>query len=202
MIAKPTVSRDPQLARLRRSEGFMMNHLEDAPPSAFLRGSRRGAPAARRRWCRRVRREDGGSKSRRRLGIVYIPMGMNPAPWIPRAEGRIGELSTSLASLTPHLDHLTVVTNLEVRNSAVAGGNHATAGSAFLSCARAKRTEGSDFELGITIDQILARAVGKDSPIPSLEIGTDVIPQVGNCDNGFACVYQKPPVVVVGHRRS
>ena len=77
-----------------------------------------------------------------------------------------------------------------MRNSAVAGGNHATAGSAFLSCARAKRTEGSDFELGITVDQIAARQVGGDTPIPSLEIGTDLIAQVGNCDNGFACVYQ------------
>src|SRR5687767_11794101 len=76
----------------------------------------------------------------RRLGFVYIPMGMNPAPWIPAGDGRIAELSPSLTSLTPYLDHLTVVTNLEVKNSAVAGGNHATAGSAFLSCAKAKRT--------------------------------------------------------------
>jgi Protein of unknown function (DUF1552) len=126
----------------------------------------------------------------RRLGIVYIPMGMNPVPWIPSGEGRIAELSPSLAALMPYRDHLTVVTNLEVRNSAVAGGNHATAGSAFLSCARAKRTEGSDYELGITIDQVAAQQVGKETPIPSLELGTDLIAQVGNCDNGFACVYQ------------
>ena len=126
----------------------------------------------------------------RRLGFVYIPMGMNPAPWIPSQDGRITELSPSLAALKPYLDHLTVVTNLEVRNSAVAGGNHATAGSAFLSCARAKRTEGSDYELGITIDQVAAEHVGKATPIPSLELGTDLIAQVGNCDNGFACVYQ------------
>jgi uncharacterized protein DUF1552 len=126
----------------------------------------------------------------RRLGFVYIPMGMNAALWIPQAENRIGELSPSLASLAPYLDHLTVVSNLEVRNSAVAGGNHATAGSAFLSCARAKRTEGSDYELGVTVDQVAARQVGGDTPIPSLELGTDLIAQVGNCDNGFACVYQ------------
>jgi hypothetical protein len=126
----------------------------------------------------------------RRLGFVYIPMGMNPVPWIPTSDGRLTDLTPSLASLKPYLDHLTVVTNLEVRNSAVAGGNHATAGSAFLSCARAKRTEGSDYELGITIDQIAAREVGRDTPIPSLELGTDLIAQVGNCDNGFACVYQ------------
>jgi hypothetical protein len=126
----------------------------------------------------------------RRLGFVYIPMGMNPGPWTPSAQGRITELSRSLASLTPYLDHLTIVSGLEVRNSAVAGGNHATAASAFLSCARAKRTEGSDFELGITVDQVAARQVGGATPIPSLEIGTDLIAQVGNCDNGFACVYQ------------
>jgi hypothetical protein len=126
----------------------------------------------------------------RRLGFVYIPMGMNSVPWIPAQEGRITDLSPSLAALKPFLNHLTVVTNLEVKNSAVAGGNHATAASAFLSCARAKRTEGSDYELGITIDQVAAQQVGRDTPIPSLELGTDLIAQVGNCDNGFACVYQ------------
>jgi hypothetical protein len=126
----------------------------------------------------------------RRLGFVYIPMGMNPVPWTPARDGRITELSPSLASLAPYLEHLTVVTNLEVKNSAVAGGNHATAGSAFLSCARAKRTEASDFELGTTIDQVAAAQIGHDTPIPSLELGTDLIAQVGNCDNGFACVYQ------------
>ena len=126
----------------------------------------------------------------RRLGFVYIPMGMNPTFWTPANDGRLGTLSPSLLSLEPYLNHLTVVTNLEVNNSAVAGGNHATAGSAFLSCARAKRTEGSDYELGITVDQIAAREVGGDTPIPSLELGTDLIAQVGNCDNGFACVYQ------------
>ena len=89
----------------------------------------------------------------RRLGVVYIPMGMNPGPWTPAASGRLTELSPSLNALTPYLEHLTVISNVEVRNSAVAGGNHATAGSAFLSCARAKRTEGSDYELGVTIDR-------------------------------------------------
>jgi hypothetical protein len=124
----------------------------------------------------------------RRLGFVYIPMGMNPALWVPAEEGRLGELSPSLASLTPFLDHLTVVTNLELRNANTTG-NHASANSAFLSCARAKRTESSDYELGITVDQIAANQVGRETVIPSLELGTDLIAQVGNCDNGYACVY-------------
>src|SRR5438132_4543436 len=64
----------------------------------------------------------------RRFGFVYIPMGMNPEPWIPQAEGKITELSPSLASLMPVLDQVTVITNTELimANSA---GNHATANS-------------------------------------------------------------------------
>ena len=125
----------------------------------------------------------------RRLGFVYIPMGMNAAQWTPTAEGRIIELSPSLASLTPFVNQVSVVTNLELRNAYVTG-NHASANCAFLSCALAKRTEGSDYQLGTTVDQVAAKAIGRDTPIPSLELGTDLIAQVGNCDNGFACAYQ------------
>jgi hypothetical protein len=124
----------------------------------------------------------------RRLGFVYIPMGMNPVPWTPAGEGRITELSPSLASLTPYLDHVTVLSNLELRNANTTG-NHASSNAAFLSCARAKRTESSDYESGTTVDQIAARQLGADTVIPSLELGTDLIAQVGNCDNGYACVY-------------
>ena len=125
----------------------------------------------------------------RRLGYVYIPMGSNIAEWTPKVAGRIAELSPSLASLSPFLDQVTVITNLELRN-AYTTGNHASANCAFLSCVKAKRTEGTDYELGTTVDQIAAKAIGRDTPIPSLELGTDLIAQVGNCDNGFACAYQ------------
>jgi hypothetical protein len=128
------------------------------------------------------------AKPVRRLGFVYIPMGMNPAAWTPAAEGRLADLSPSLMALTPYLDHLTVVSNLELKNANTTG-NHASSNAAFLSCARAKRTESSDYESGTTIDQIAAKQAGSDTPIPSLELGTDLIAQVGNCDNGYACVY-------------
>lgn len=124
----------------------------------------------------------------RRLGWVYIPMGMNPARWTPQGEGRITELSASLAPLAPHLDHVTVLTNTELKR-AYGPGNHATGNAAFLSTALAKKTEGSDYELATTCDQIAAQMIGKETAIPSLELGTDLIQQVGNCDNGHACVY-------------
>ena len=126
----------------------------------------------------------------RRLGYVYIPMGMNPAAWIPKSEGRITELSQSLASLMPYLEHVTVVTNTELKDKAYPTGNHAAANAIFLSATRPKRTEGADYELATTVDQIAAKQLGKETPIPSLELGTDLIAQLGNCDNGLACAYQ------------
>ena len=124
----------------------------------------------------------------RRLGYVYIAMGMNPVPWTPKQEGRLTELSPSLSPLTPYLDDVTVVTNLEI-NDAHTSGNHASANSAFLTCVKPKRTEGSDYENDTSVDQIAAMQVGGDTPLPSLELGTDLIAQVGNCDDGLACVY-------------
>jgi hypothetical protein len=126
----------------------------------------------------------------RRLGYVYIPMGMNPAAWIPKDEGRLTDLSPALAALMPYRDQVTVVTNTELKEMAYATGNHAASNAIFLSNVRPKRTEGSDYELAITVDQIAAKQLGRETAIPSIELCTDLIAQVGNCDNGLACAYQ------------
>ncbi len=124
----------------------------------------------------------------KRLGYVYIPMGMNAARWTPPAVGKLTELSPSLAALAPHLDYVNVLTNTELKR-AYGPGNHATGNAAFLSTALAKKTEGSDYELATTCDQIAAQQMGRETAIPSLELSTEMIAQVGNCDNGLACVY-------------
>src|SRR5215510_1692038 len=125
----------------------------------------------------------------RRLGFVYIPMGSNISQWTPNADGKLTDLSPTLDSLKPFVDQVTVVTNLDNKN-AYSPGNHATANSCFLSAVRAKMTEGSDYYLGTTVDQIAAKHIGNDTSLPSLELGMELLTTVGNCDNGFACVYQ------------
>ncbi|HJZ74725.1 MAG TPA: DUF1552 domain-containing protein [Vicinamibacterales bacterium] len=124
----------------------------------------------------------------KRLGFAYLPMGAAPGQWSPAGEGAITELSPILNPLTPYLDRITVVSNLEHKN-AYAAGNHATANCTFLSGVRAKFTDGSDYEMGVTADQIAARQLGRDTLLPSLELATDFNYVVGNCDNGYACVY-------------
>jgi len=125
----------------------------------------------------------------RRLGYVFMPMGCDLSRWTPPgADGRLGELSPILSSLAPVRDKVTVLSNLELRNAYP--GSHATSNAAFLSCAKAKHTESSDYYLGTTADQLAARDIGRETPLPSLELAMDMLQTTGQCDNGYACVYQ------------
>src|SRR6476646_7813436 len=124
----------------------------------------------------------------RRLGFVYMPMGCDLPRWTPPGEGKLAELSPTLQSLAPVADQLTVITNLELKNAYP--GTHATSNAAFLSAAKAKWTESTDYYLGTTADQIAAQQIGKETQLPSLELAMDLLQTVGQCDNGYACVYQ------------
>ena len=68
-------------------------------------------------------------------------------------------------------------------------GTHDTANAGFLSAAYAKHTEGSDYYLGTTVDQLAAKQIGQDTQLPSLELCMDLDPLAGVCNNGYACVY-------------
>ena len=124
----------------------------------------------------------------RRLGFVYIPMGATISQWTPSTVGALGELPMILRSLEPVRDQLTVVSNMELRNAYP--GTHATSNAAFLSAATSKWTESTDYELATTADQIAAQQLGQETRLPSLELAMDLLTTVGQCDNGYACVYQ------------
>ncbi|MDG2220272.1 MAG: DUF1552 domain-containing protein [Rubripirellula sp.] len=124
----------------------------------------------------------------RRLGFVYMPMGSDISRWTPPNERSLDELSPSLQSLEPVKQQVTAITNLELQNAYP--GTHATSNASFLSAARAKRTESTDYYLGTTVDQIAAQHIGQATPLPSLEMSMDLLSVVGQCDNGYACVYQ------------
>ena len=124
----------------------------------------------------------------RRLGFVYMPMGCDITRWTPPGEKSLDELSPSLSSLAPVRQSVTAISNLELQNAYP--GTHATSNASFLSAARAKRTESTDYYLGTTVDQIAAQHIGRETQLPSLEMSMDLLSVVGQCDNGYACVYQ------------
>ena len=123
----------------------------------------------------------------KRLGFVFMPMGCDISRWTPEGDD-LTRLSPILKSLEPVHDRVSVISNLELANAYP--GTHATSNSAFLSAAKAKLTESSDYYLGTTVDQIAAKQLGRNTQLPSLEMAMDLLEIVGQCDNGYACVYQ------------
>ena len=128
------------------------------------------------------------AKPVRRLGYVFMPMGCDITRWTPPGGEKLEKLSPILSSLEPVKQDITIVSNLELANAYP--GSHATSNSAFLSAAKAKVTESTDYYLGTTADQIAARHIGQSTQLPSLEMAMDLLKLVGQCDNGYACVYQ------------
>lgn len=124
----------------------------------------------------------------RRLGYVFIPMGCDVTRWSLGGKDTLDDLSPTLSPLAPVKDRVTVISNLELQIAYP--GTHATSNAAFLSCAKAKHTESTDYHLGTTADQVAAKQLGRDTQLPSLELCMDMQQTVGQCDNGYACVYQ------------
>ena len=124
----------------------------------------------------------------RRIGYVYMPMGCDISRWTPPNASDLKELSPILKPLQSVKDQVTAISNLELKNAYP--GTHATSNSSFLSAAEAKRTESTDYFLGTTADQIAAQSIGTKTRLPSLELSMDLLQVVGQCDNGYACVYQ------------
>jgi len=123
--------------------------------------------------------------SPKRFGGVYVPHGAIMDQWTPAA-GRGFEFTPILKPLEPLKERINVVSGLFR-----AGDNdHAVSVAAWMSGAVPKRTEAEDVRLGTTVDQIVARKVGQDTPFPSIELATeDFTGYVGGCSPGYACAY-------------
>ena len=126
---------------------------------------------------------------RRRLGCVYVPHGAIMDRWTPPQSGSGFDFTPILKPLEPFRSQTVVVTNL-TRPEAGVDTNHAGAPASWLAGVPPKRTAGPDFELGPTLDQVVARHIGQETTYPSLELATeDFTGLIGDCAPGFSCAY-------------
>jgi len=115
--------------------------------------------------------------------------------WAPAQVGRGFDLSTgSLSPLEPFRDYLTIVSNTDVENAEAKtareiGGDHFRSSAVFLTQEHPHQTEGSDVEVGTSLDQYFAQRFGQDTPIPSMQLCIENVDQAGGCAYGYACVY-------------
>ena len=128
-----------------------------------------------------------------RFGVVYTPNGIMMPWWTPAAEGAGFAFPSILKSLEPYRDHLLVLSGLNSRppegSTDGGGAPHARAATRFLTDVRPKFTMGSDLHAGTSIDQILAKELGKHTELASLELSLESTESAGACDPGYSCAY-------------
>ncbi len=133
---------------------------------------------------------DQRTEAASRLSIVYSPNGMNMKYWTPAATGRAYEMTRTLQPLAPYRDQMLVLTGLcnNAGNALPGEGEnapHERAGGVFLTGVHPQ----SEGVTGVSIDQIIARELGKQTQLASLELGLHSKDVAGNCEKGWSCAY-------------
>lgn len=131
-----------------------------------------------------------------RTAFVYFPNGVQQDSWIPQTEGNTAllpeQISRVLEPLIPYRNDILVLGGLTNDGGRAKGdgpGDHGRAGAAYLTGVHPKKTFGKEIQAGVSIDQIVAQAIGSNTRFPSLQLSCEDGIQGGNCDNGYSCAY-------------
>lgn len=118
-----------------------------------------------------------------RAGFFYLPHGAimsntahGPAMdrWTPSGAGPSFKLNAIMASLEPYKKYVSSFGNLE--NAATAGSVHAFTPATWLSATRPD-TGSVRAHMAITLDQVIAKVIGQETPLPSLEVASETTVQ-------------------------
>jgi hypothetical protein len=131
------------------------------------------------------------AKARRRLAVVYHPNGVVYENWVPDGIGAGFEFSPILSPLEPFRSQLVVVTGLASRPAEAlgdGGGDHSRGSGSYLTGVHVKKSD-SVVENAVSMDQIAARALERETQLSSLQLTVDANNLVGSCDVGYSCAY-------------
>jgi hypothetical protein len=128
----------------------------------------------------------------RRFGVFYVPNGMSMPYWFPKTEGPLQKMPETLASLEALKDRVLLCGGLadEAANLVKGGGgDHARSAGTFLTCVPFRITGGADVYAAVSMDQIAAQELSKQTQLASLELGIESNAMLGACDGGASCAY-------------
>jgi Protein of unknown function (DUF1552) len=136
---------------------------------------------------------EAGGNLPRRMAFVYIPNGANMEDWTPKTVGNDYELPYILQPLAQLKKDFQVISGLahdKARPNGDGPGDHARASASFLTGCQARKTNGADIKVGVSVDQIAAEKIGQYTRLPSLELSCDKGRASGACDSDYSCAYQ------------
>jgi hypothetical protein len=129
---------------------------------------------------------------RLRFGTVYVPNGIYPEDWHPAETGKDFAFKRVMKPIEKHRDYVTTISRLKSPEGRQdMGGIHMGASSAFLNGAGPLSENGNFNQLRSkkSLDQYIADVIAGDTPIRSLEVGTeDMGTSAGACDN-YPCIF-------------
>ena len=121
-------------------------------------------------WLESVARGAGANQaSPGRFAFIYTPNGYNQETFLPQSEGMNWELPPALRPLAPVHEKVTLLSGLD-RQFVPGTGVHAQCGSCWLTSSAPQETLDGAFPTNMTLDQIIARKIGRDTALPSLEL--------------------------------
>jgi hypothetical protein len=137
--------------------------------------------------------QTAAAQTKTRFTGIFVPHGMAPGYWVPAKEGTGFELPMIMSPLEPYRDRTVIMSGLWSKSAepppGVTGADHWVA-SAYLCANKPKKTAGADIQNGVTIDQVIAKQIGQDTLMPSLQLGVeDPGANSSNCGEGYSCAY-------------
>jgi hypothetical protein len=123
---------------------------------------------------------------RTRLAWMYVPHGATMYKWTPTTEGKDFQFSETLSPLEKYRDRLSIVSNLshQAATGADAGAEHARSAAIFLTGGMPQKNA---VRVGESVDQVAARYIGQDTPLPSIELAIEDVSL--SCGAGYGCAY-------------
>jgi hypothetical protein len=131
-------------------------------------------------------------KAPQRMVFLMVPNGAHMPAWTPEEVGPKFRLTPILEPLAKHREYVSVLSGLTLDGARAhqdGAGDHARSGASFLTGSHPKKTNGADIKNDVSVDQVAAEVVGKETRFSSLQLGLQGSAQSGSCDSGYSCAY-------------
>ncbi len=124
-----------------------------------------------------------------RLGYIYLPIGRIMEDWTPKTVGSNFEMPPTLEPLAEFRDQMLLLSGLDIKSADLLpgekGGTHARPAAAYLTGVHPYNNS-----VGISVDQVVAKAIRGDTPLASLQLGLDPAEWAGGNEVDYEGFYR------------